>query len=92
MTKKPPGLAHSTLTGNYYFVSSWRPDGSARTKHDITKDVQDLMASADTEIHRLLGLLRKAEEYAPHAPGCPCAPCVCWIAEARESFKLHGGG
>ena len=33
-----PGLAISKMTGQRYIVTSWNRDGSARTKHPLSRE------------------------------------------------------
>ena len=40
---RKPDIAHSPLTGRYYFVEVWNTDGSAQTKYDVTEAIEKLL-------------------------------------------------
>lgn len=40
MSKPNNVIRVSQLTGRWYFILSWRPDGSARRKIDITEEME----------------------------------------------------
>lgn len=39
---RKPDIAHSKMTGSYYFVLKWNTDGSAHTKFDITEQMKEI--------------------------------------------------
>ena len=51
MTRIPPQLAYSALSGRVYFVSSWVSEGVARNKVDVTDSFYGIVRQIYGQIH-----------------------------------------
>jgi hypothetical protein len=81
-----PELTYSELTGNYYIVTAWSKPGVAKTKYDVTNQVEAIVKKANAasreQVKRLFTHAWKRRSKC--APGCSCSMC-------KEVITMLGG-
>lgn len=52
MTTRKPAFARAALSGCWYFVTRWRSDGSAQTKHLVNEDIKRILRDEGHDVFR----------------------------------------